>query len=479
MDNHWILHVEGIGKIRSADLTMAPVMVFIGDNNSGKSYLMALLYTLLNARFYKHNYDLCMDTDEYRFCAEWMIDGIKVARKENRYEKVFDDEAQKKFGALLNKVLQQNLARISQRTFNKEIPIQGMYIVWPEYPKMIKIEFSCEESEEGEPSVCSIRPFWENEEHYTRARTRKLADSMRIKDVRFFVSFLMEFLLKVDFKTNTIQDALFLPSSRTGFLLTYDKVVGKLISEAYDEDDWREGGQLTRPCSDFLKNLADLSPQTVVENYSSILSFMEDSMILGKINISKHAPLPAFSYRPNGGKDMPLFLASGVITELAPLMLLLKYFNHPVQTLFLEEPETGLHPQLQQKMAQVIIRIVNLGIRVFVTTHSDTILQHINNMVKLNNCPSDKQDSLCTQYGYTKNDLITGEHIGLYQFEADSESQSSNIIKLSCNQYGFEIPSFNKTLRKILKESREFECDEESDEEIWKHGGSICTTVEY
>ncbi|MCI8790709.1 MAG: ATP-binding protein [Lachnospiraceae bacterium] len=40
----WRLKVSGYGKIESAEIETAPLTLFVGDNNSGKSYLMSLLW---------------------------------------------------------------------------------------------------------------------------------------------------------------------------------------------------------------------------------------------------------------------------------------------------------------------------------------------------------------------------------------------------------------------------------------------------
>ena len=48
MENRWTLHVEDFGRIEQADVTVSPLTLFVGDNNSGKSYLMSLIYALLN-----------------------------------------------------------------------------------------------------------------------------------------------------------------------------------------------------------------------------------------------------------------------------------------------------------------------------------------------------------------------------------------------------------------------------------------------
>ncbi|MDE6052375.1 MAG: ATP-binding protein, partial [Lachnospiraceae bacterium] len=46
--NTWTMHVEKFGKIESADIEVAPMTLFVGDNNSGKSYIMTLIYGLIN-----------------------------------------------------------------------------------------------------------------------------------------------------------------------------------------------------------------------------------------------------------------------------------------------------------------------------------------------------------------------------------------------------------------------------------------------
>lgn len=48
MDQRWTLHVENIGKVLVADIQIAPLICFVGDNNSGKSYIMTLLWGLIN-----------------------------------------------------------------------------------------------------------------------------------------------------------------------------------------------------------------------------------------------------------------------------------------------------------------------------------------------------------------------------------------------------------------------------------------------
>jgi len=56
--NNWILHVEGLGKIKSADIEVSPFNLYIGDNNSGKSYIMTVIYGLLNIQCYYRRFKI-------------------------------------------------------------------------------------------------------------------------------------------------------------------------------------------------------------------------------------------------------------------------------------------------------------------------------------------------------------------------------------------------------------------------------------
>lgn len=101
-----------------------------------------------------------------------------------------------------------------------------------------------------------------------------------------------------------------------------------------------------------------------------------------------------------------------------------------------------------------MINLVNHGIPVWITTHSDTILQHINNMIKLN---TNKHCSkLMEEYGYQKDDLLSGKDVSMYQF-VESESGRSKLEKLECTQYGFVIPTFNDALEQIVGEVYAFQ----------------------
>ena len=173
-------------------------------------------------------------------------------------------------------------------------------------------------------------------------------------------------------------------------------------------------------------------------------------MLQGRLFLSD-TPNQTLSFIPNGTQiSLPLRTTSSVVTEISPLYLLLKNkLNFPrINAIYYEEPEICLHPKLQQVIAMVLVRLANSEVGLTVTTHSDIIIQHINNMIKLT--INSKRDYLMNKYGYDKNDLINMT-VSMYQFK-DNNDGTTSLEELPCGKYGFEVPAFNNALDNMLEE---------------------------
>lgn len=447
MKNRWTLHVNDFGKIASADITVSPITLFVGDNNSGKSYLMTLLYALLNIRFYHQKYDFCEESIEYITCANWLKERV-AASQTNASKAVMPESVMEAFITLLNKILSKNKGRIIKYAFNSNVEIGELDI---SFQNINKISICVEHEETHEGGRASYRLCIA--EDYVKARSMSA-------DIKFFIGFILEYFIKYGIKRTAPSDCVFLPTSRTGFLLTYKSLVQSSIAEAYDTNDLSEAIMpLTRPCSDFLKNLAAIDPMIYTEKYDKILQHIEKRMVRGHVSVSADAPQKIITYRPEyTDDDLPMHLTSGVVTELTPLLLMLKYHS-PMETLFIEEPEMGLHPALQHEMAKVITELCSNGIFLFVTTHSDTILQHINNMIKLSNRGDKEQELLMKEYGYTRDDVVSCADVAMYQFDVNKKTGKTYITPLKCTEFGYVVPTFNNALAKLLKESQHMEGD--------------------
>lgn len=73
------------------------------------------------------------------------------------------------------------------------------------------------------------------------------------------------------------------------------------------------------------------------KHFQELVEFIEKHVIIGHISVSD-TPTHDLAYTPEGSKKkLPLYVTSGVVTEMTPLLLFLKYVN--IGTLLFGEPE--------------------------------------------------------------------------------------------------------------------------------------------
>ena len=103
--NRWSVHVKHFGKIKEAVVEAAPMTFFLGDNNSGKSYMMTLLYGLLNIRLFFSKYDFAEDSPAYQKCVKILEPSLNLdAENSSQIFKLTSEECAY-FAELLNTIL--------------------------------------------------------------------------------------------------------------------------------------------------------------------------------------------------------------------------------------------------------------------------------------------------------------------------------------------------------------------------------------
>ena len=255
-----------------------------------------------------------------------------------------------------------------------------------------------------------------------------------------------------------MQEPIFLPASRTGFALTYKTLLDNLMDAGFSSGFEKKTSQstFTMPIISFLRNWLKLDKKKSIE-FRSIVSFIEREIIKG--NIAKdNAPVENISYIPENSKEeLPLYLTSSLVTETTPLVLFLTYLKE-YRTLIIEEPEAHLHLKAQIAMARVVARLVNSGINVWLTTHSDTFMQQINNLMKLN-IHKDKQ-GLLKQLDLEDEDCLDISKVRVYEFDTSEDKTIVTAIKNS--ETGFPLSTFSNVINKLMDEVMILE-DEEND----------------
>ena len=453
--NQWIVHVSNFGKIEKADVEISPLILFIGDNNSGKSYFMTLLYGLLTIDFYWEGYQFHKKSPLYRDCCG-ILDKVFADTEEiGRSFLKIQGEQTIKFQQLLNECLEINKEKFLMNLFRRYINLDKL---WVEFPKEKEYSFhiTCIKKENGQKEY-QIQREDGVLAGFSIAIDKQTDLCHEVND--FFLFFIFCSMLRQDIEKGVKKKSVYLPTARTGFLLTYKALVGNTMREKFlnqGSETYAEKMSLARPAADFLVSLSEMTSYRENEKFQNLVKFIEENLISGHI-LTSDIPSSDIMYTPNGlSAPIPMYVSSGVVTEVTPLLLFLKYMEFGA--LLIEEPEAALHLKLQWEMARVLIRLANAGVFTVATTHSDIILQHINNMIKAFDREFNPTFLESSRYG--KEDFLNREMVSVYQF-CVQPNQKTQVRKLPCGDYGFEAMTFYDTLKQLNEEIVQIEKEEQ------------------
>jgi predicted ATPase len=200
-----------------------------------------------------------------------------------------------------------------------------------------------------------------------------------------------------------------------------------------------------QPVRDCLKVADDL--EDIKKTNSQFYAFAEEiekELLAGSVVISKDGNVEFSSYNTPKKKTLSFHQSSSIVKTLAGLVIYLKHSAQKNDLVIIDEPELNLHPDNQIKIARLFARLINKGINLVVSTHSDYILREINNLIMLSS--SDKSiTDLKNKYGFKDDEFIKLEDIDVHFFNYKQKTQA-NVDSIAVTEYGFEIPSIDNVI---------------------------------
>ncbi|MBT9560619.1 MAG: hypothetical protein IV100_31635 [Myxococcales bacterium] len=101
--------------------------------------------------------------------------------------------------------------------------------------------------------------------------------------------------------------------------------------------------------------------------------------------------------------------------------------------------DLNLHPDNQRKIGRFLARMVNAGIRLVVTTHSDLIIQELSNLVQLGEA-GERGRELATELGYAENQLLRADQVGV------TLCTRGTLEAIAVTGDGFSIPTMDDAI---------------------------------
>ena len=166
---------------------------------------------------------------------------------------------------------------------------------------------------------------------------------------------------------------------------------------------------------DFMRDLETIAKNMsfLVDDHPDLLSDFAD-IIGGEYTVTPNDELYFIPKVPKGKRvKLSMDESSSSVRSLLDIGFYLRHVAKPGDLLMVDEPELNLHPENQRRVARLFARLVNLGIKVFLTTHSDYIIKELNTLIMLN---QDKPHlkRIAEKEGYKPEELISSDKIKVY-----------------------------------------------------------------
>jgi AAA ATPase domain len=460
--------LKNLGLFKQAEFTLGDLTIICGSNNTGKTYATYALFGFLDfwQEIYETssgNVEVNLDIDD-RKIEELLSKGntkINLAQITlDRFEPIIDRVCQE-----YTKGISQVFGSLADRFINSEFKISlniedGIHII--NYIRFFKINIEDEviivKMLTGDvDSQLSIKIKVKNNNKKTDIYQLKSEILDSIKTIVFHKLFPHPFIVSSE-RTGAATFRKELDFARNRMLKTIAHgnrdidTITSVLQRGYQDYPLPVEKNL-----EFTRNLERIVKQSsvIADRYPEILDEFAD-MIGGDYQVTGEDIL---SYVPRKHKKLKLSLteSSSAIRSLLDLGFYLRHQAAVGDILMIDEPELNLHPENQRRIARLLARLVNLGIKVFITTHSDYIIKELNTLIMLDRDePHLKQ--IAEEEKYLASELLSPDKVKVYiakealvQLEGQKKkTRSPTLVPAKITpELGIELDSFDMTIDTI------------------------------
>jgi len=446
---------ENLGAIESGEIEISPLTVICGENNTGKTYVTYLVYCLLKT--WKHFVDIKLN-GTLRELHKKGIARIDLQETVADSWQAICAQALEKFEEQFPEMLASNSNLFSKLKLNVYIPLGSQWQI-QHYKNELR-------SNTGNLLITINKP--ENSTIIELAAPESEALAPQILG-EFIEDKLLELILN-----ESIPNVFIASTERTGATIFRKQLnlattnLVDLLSQVHKQGadsltphqlfetiyGKRDYALAVKHNVDFINQLPATNAELgeLLKTVPSLLERFE--AIVGGSYVTNNEGITHF--KPKGSSvKLGLGEASSSVRSLLIIWYWLKYFAKRGDMLMLDEPELNLHPANQRRLARFIAALINAGVKVFLTTHSDYIVKEFNTLIMLNQDSPKLADILNKLKDYTPDDKLDANCVALYMAKEDSilraggkrKSKTRTLVKADISPtLGIEAKSFDETI---------------------------------
>jgi len=452
--------VESLGILKKAEFEVGDLTIICGGNNTGKTYATYALYGFLKFWHEGYEYDFIENEDIDKLLKDGMVQ-IDIENHIEKLSGIFNDASAiyshnlpMVFGAADNSfqsakfIITSNWDNAKYYNMNMTAEILGTnrkpaISIFKELGKGYIVLTLHVKVEDEDLNMAVV--------HSLRAAINMFIYEMVFKNIfpePFIASIertgAATFQRELDITRNQLLEKLGNSDKNSDIYsqlkeARYDRRYALPVKD--DVDFNRSLQDVVKYDSEFIKNHLD-----IIKSFGSILN--------GSYKVTREG----LYFVPDKGKArLTMAESASSVRSLLNLGIYLRHMAKPGDFLIIDEPELNLHPSNQRKMARLLVKIVNAGVKVFITTHSDYIIKEINTLMLLKSGIKNPQSfakHVMEKYGYTDNEMLDFNQLKIYAArknlvsvaESTKRKRVDTLVPLTIGEHGVEINEMDETI---------------------------------
>ncbi|WP_437768703.1 AAA family ATPase [Sorangium sp. So ce281] len=414
------LTVENLGVIRSAELDIRPFTVFIGPNNTNKTWVAHALYTLL--RYQAWNLDIS-DPSGWNDTPAAVLEDDLAAALDALATSVAQRVAEPRGEASLSVAIKRSDFFPAHGDLVLTLGAQGLALALGA-PKealaggTVRLRLRREELDAfGPPSILVTAS---RKEQFVGVALRSaegsvtegpgimslgdMSDEDITKDVRRFVR---------HYSLKALRNVLALPAER--------KLIAAIARSRRDAD--RMLARMSLPIihfADFIDLPSGAGSSAPGERLAPQITDRVERLLGGRVTVPDTGDPLVFRF--GSGRELPIQAAASLARSLAGLDLYLRSYARKGDVLIIDEPEMNAHPDVQVALTELLALLVNQGVQIVITTHSPYVVDHLTNLMEAWALPRAAQEPMAERFWLkTEEAFLDPERVGVYWFKESGE----------------------------------------------------------
>jgi hypothetical protein len=412
--------IQNLGALKQAEFTLGDLTIICGCNNTGKTYATYALFGFLFT--WDRVFAISIDNTKI---AQLLSDGvirIEIQEYVNQIKEIVDKGCQD-YTEQLFRIFATSPTRFKATKFHVKLDTQNINLLGTfnhEIGSGKAALFSITKSKESTELVVTLLIEKEKIEIPSEVLKRVISDDL--KKIIFAQLLPKPFIASAE-RTGAAIFSNELNFSRNRLLEELGQADENIDPIEILLKDYQDYALPIKNNVDFIRRLKGITKKTsfIAEEYPELLVDFSD-IIGGEYLVTHNDEL---YYVPRAKKVK----------------------------LMIDEPELNLHPENQRRVARLFARLVNIGIKVFITTHSDYIIKELNTLIML---AQDKPylRKIAQEEHYRTEELISYNKVKVYIAEDVATNLEGKAIKsyqtlTSANidpDMGIEARSFDTTI---------------------------------